>query len=68
MVNSLHKLPNHQRHALNALDLLLGADELALQTPLLILDVFFLELVVSAGTQSVSCGSFGPRQHWYDAL
>jgi hypothetical protein len=48
LVNRLHELAYHQRHTLDALDLFLCPDQLALQTPLLILDVLFLLVDVPA--------------------
>jgi hypothetical protein len=48
LINSLHKLPYHQRYALNPFDLLLCPHELPLETPLLVLDVLFLKVDVPA--------------------
>jgi hypothetical protein len=48
LIDRLHELPYHQRHTLDTLDLLLCSHELALQTPLLVLDVLFLEVDVPA--------------------
>ena len=48
LVDSLHKLPNDERYTLNPLDLLLCPDQLALEAPLLVLDVLFLKVNVPA--------------------
>lgn len=47
LVDRLHELPYHQGHTLNPLNLFLCPYQLALETPLLILDVFFLEVDIS---------------------
>ena len=49
LVNGLHELADDERHALDALDFLLCPHELALQTPLLVLDVLLLQVNVSGG-------------------
>jgi hypothetical protein len=48
LIDSLHELPNDERYTLDPLDLLLCPDQLALEAPLLILDVLFLKVDVSA--------------------
>jgi len=54
LVNGLHKLPYHQRHTLDTLDLLLCSYQLSLQAPLLILDVLFLEVDVPGAVSHLS--------------
>jgi len=54
LVDGLHELAYYQRYTLDALDLLLRADQLALQTPLLVLDVLFLEVDVSGHVSRLS--------------
>lgn len=54
LVDRLHKLPYDERHTLNALDLFLRSHKLPFQTPLLILNVLFLEVNVSGNCQSYS--------------
>ena len=56
MVNGLHELAYDKRDTLDALDLLLCPDQLALQTPLLVLDVLFLKVDVSAAVSRVVAG------------
>ena len=48
LVNGLHELPYYQGHTLNALDLLLCSDQLALKASLLVLDVLLLQMDVPA--------------------
>jgi hypothetical protein len=48
LVDGLHELPYYQGYTLDALDFLLCPDQLALQAPLLILDVFLLQVDVPA--------------------
>mmetsp|Transcript_34533 Transcript_34533/g.61616 ORF Transcript_34533/g.61616 Transcript_34533/m.61616 type:complete len:226 (-) Transcript_34533:67-744(-) len=43
-IHHFQKLSNHKRHALNALNLLLSAQQLPLQVPLLLFDVLLLDL------------------------
>ena len=62
LVDGLHELADHEGHALDALDLLLGADELPLEVPLLILDVLLLELEVSAWSQQLPRGCLDGRR------
>ena len=44
LVDHLHELPDDERHRLDPLDLLLGAEELALQILQLVLDVLLLDV------------------------
>jgi hypothetical protein len=46
LVYRFHKLPDDERHRLDALDLLLRADKLAFERPLLVLDVLLLQVDV----------------------
>lgn len=64
LVDGLHELAYNKRYTLDALDLLLGADELPLEIPLLILDVLLLELDVSGGGRSVAVADgISEREH-----
>lgn len=46
LIDSLHELSYHQGHTLNPLDFFLCPHQLPLETPLLILDILFLEVDV----------------------
>jgi hypothetical protein len=51
LIDSFHELPYNERHTLNPLDLLLCPYQLSLQAPLLILDIFLLEVDISSQRQ-----------------
>ena len=64
LIDSFHELPNDERYTLNPLDLLLCPDQLALEAPLLILDVLFLEVDVSAPVSHLGVEErAGPKTH-----
>lgn len=54
-VHHLQELTDDQRHGLNALDFLLGAQQLALQAALLLLDVVLLQQVSEQSLLRVLC-------------
>jgi hypothetical protein len=62
LVYRLHELAYDERHALDALDLLLRAHQLPLQTPLLILDILFLKMDVPAQVSMLPAAS---PDHFY---